>query len=40
LFLESSEPWTIYVGQPARAIRERSQALLDLERRYLADEGD
>lgn len=39
LFLESSEPWTIYVGQPARAIRERSRALLDLERRYLANDG-
>ena len=40
LFLTSSEPWTIYVGQPAKAIRERSRELLDLERRYLANEGE
>ena len=30
LFLESSEPWTMYVGQPARILRPRSRKLLDL----------
>lgn len=39
LFLESSHPWTIYVGQPARPLRERSRALLDLEARFLRSEG-
>lgn len=39
LFLESSEPWTIYVGQPARPLRARSKALLDLEARLLDSES-
>lgn len=39
LFLESSQPWTIYVGQPARPLRARSTALLDLEARLLSSEG-
>jgi len=30
LFLESSEAWTMYVGQPARILRPRSRKLLDL----------
>lgn len=30
--------WGIYVGTPARRIRDRSRALLDLEAQYLRDE--
>lgn len=29
------EPWSIYVGSPARRVRDRERALLDLEKRYL-----
>ena len=34
LFTKSAEPWSIYVGSPARRVKARSQALLDLEQRY------
>ena len=34
----SCEPWGIHVGIPARRLRERSRALLDLERDYLASD--
>lgn len=37
LFRENPEPWSIYVGSPARRIRERSRELLELENAYLAD---
>jgi acetyltransferase-like isoleucine patch superfamily enzyme len=30
--------WTVYVGQPARAVRPRSRQLLDLEAEYLEEE--
>ena len=33
------DDWTIYVGQPARAIGPRSRSLLDLEAEYLKDGG-
>lgn len=36
LFTKSAEPWSIYVGSPARRIKERSKELLALEQRYLA----
>jgi galactoside O-acetyltransferase len=32
---ESLDPWTIYVGQPARPVGPRSRALLSLESAYL-----
>jgi len=38
LFLESTEPWSIYVGSPARRIKARSRDLLALEARFLAAE--
>jgi acetyltransferase-like isoleucine patch superfamily enzyme len=34
---ESTEPWGIYVGAPARRIKDRSKKLLALESRYLLD---
>ncbi|MHA6288864.1 acyltransferase [Maricaulis sp. CAU 1757] len=33
--LSSTDPWGVYVGSPARRIRERSQDLLKLEDEYL-----
>jgi galactoside O-acetyltransferase len=35
LFRENPEPWSIYVGSPARRIKQRSQDLLLLENEYL-----
>jgi dTDP-4-amino-4,6-dideoxy-D-glucose acyltransferase len=32
------EPWRIYVGAPARAIRERSRNLLELEKLYIDED--
>jgi galactoside O-acetyltransferase len=32
------EPWTIYVGIPARRVKERSRRLLDLEKSYTLGE--
>lgn len=39
-FLESAEPWQIYVGQPARILRARSKNLLEKEREYLESRAD
>ena len=36
----STDPWGIYVGNPARRIKERSRDLLDQEVIYLEDRGD
>ena len=33
----STEPWSIYVGVPAKRIKARSKELLELERAYLDD---
>jgi acetyltransferase-like isoleucine patch superfamily enzyme len=33
----STEPWGIYIGNPARRIKERKKNLLDLESAYLLD---
>lgn len=38
LFIRSADPWTMYVGSPARPIKPRSQALLALEYQYLSEE--
>lgn len=38
LVLRSTEPWGIYVGNPARRLRERHRDLLELEAQYLAGE--
>lgn len=40
LFLESTAPWGVYVGQPARRVKDRSRGLLRLETEYLADNGE
>jgi galactoside O-acetyltransferase len=37
--LKSTESWGIYVGQPARRVKERSKGLLSHERAYLEEEG-
>ena len=34
LVLEDTNPWSIYVGVPAKKIKDRSRALLDLEAKY------
>lgn len=38
VILSSTEPWTIYVGTPARKLRERARDLLQLEAYYLQSE--
>lgn len=38
VIMKSTEPWGIYVGQPARRVRERSKNLLIHEREYLEEE--
>jgi acetyltransferase-like isoleucine patch superfamily enzyme len=40
IFTRSTEPWTIYVGSPARAVRPRSRDLLTLEQEYLLEQED
>jgi acetyltransferase-like isoleucine patch superfamily enzyme len=40
LFLKSSEPWTIYVGQPARKLRPRSKDLLTLAAKFEQETDD
>jgi galactoside O-acetyltransferase len=39
LFRGNPEPWSIYVGSPARRIKERSQDLLNLETDYLKEQS-
>jgi acetyltransferase-like isoleucine patch superfamily enzyme len=39
LVTTSLPPWGIYSGVPAKFLRERSKALLDIEQRYLSDGG-
>ena len=34
---KSTEPWGIYVGNPAKRIKERKQDLLELEKQFLAE---
>ena len=35
LVVESTEPWNIYIGRPAKKHKNRSRALLELEKNYL-----
>ena len=35
LVLEPTEPWSIYVGNPAKKLRDRKRNILDLEQKYL-----
>ncbi|MBD3830902.1 MAG: acyltransferase, partial [Arcobacter sp.] len=39
LILKSTEPWGIYVGNPAKRLKDRKKDLLDLEKEYLENEG-
>lgn len=39
LFTSSAEPWSIYIGSPARRSGARSRDLLEHERRLLAEEN-
>ncbi len=39
LVLHSTDDWSIYVGSPARRLCDRRRDLLDLERKYLANEA-
>jgi acetyltransferase-like isoleucine patch superfamily enzyme len=38
LVRKSTDPWSIYVGNPAKKIKERSKSMLSLEQQYLRDE--
>ena len=40
LVLQSTDAWSIYVGNPARKLRDRKRDLLELEREYLAREKE
>jgi len=35
LVLKSTKPWGVYVGNPARRIKERKQDLLEMEKKFL-----
>lgn len=37
LINKSTEPWHIYVGQPAKKIKQRSKKLLELEQQFLSN---
>ena len=37
LFTKSVDPWSVYIGNPARKFKSRSKTLLDLEEQYLAE---
>ena len=39
LVLKSTEPWGIYIGSPAKRLRDRRRDLLVLEQQYLDAEG-
>lgn len=38
LTLESTKPWGIYVGSPAKRLKDRKKDLLELEKEYLSSE--
>jgi acetyltransferase-like isoleucine patch superfamily enzyme len=39
LIRSSTEPWGIYVGSPAKRIKNRSKDLLELEKQYINEIG-
>lgn len=39
LVLKSTEPWGIYVGNPAKRLKDKKKDLLELEKRYLEEKG-
>jgi acetyltransferase-like isoleucine patch superfamily enzyme len=34
---KSTEPWGIYIGNPAKRVKERKKDLLDLEKQFLQE---
>ena len=40
LVLRSTEPWSIYIGSPARKLKDRKRDLLKLEQGYLCSENE
>lgn len=40
LVVKSTQPWSIYVGAPARRIKERKQDLLELEAQFLKEQKE
>ena len=40
LVVSSTPPWTINAGIPAKALKARSQRILDLEKQFLAQQAD
>lgn len=38
LVMRSTDPWSIYIGNPARKLRDRKRDLLDLEQKYIDQE--
>jgi len=34
---KSTQPWGVYVGNPARRVKERKQGLLELEKQFLTE---
>ena len=39
LVLTNTEPWSIYVGNPAKRLKDRKKYLLKLEKKYLENKG-
>jgi len=39
LVLKSTQPWGIYIGVPAKRLKDRKKDLLDLEKKYLESES-
>lgn len=39
LVLESTEPWGIYIGSPIKRLKDRKKDLLELEKKYLENDG-
>ncbi len=37
---KSTQPWGIYVGTPARRVKDRSKNLLEFEKQYLLESPD
>lgn len=40
LVLKSTQAWSIYVGNPAKKLKDRKKDLLELEKKYLEDERE
>lgn len=40
LVIKSLEPWNVYFGNPAKRLKSRSKRLLDLEKKFLAEQNN